>query len=596
MARWYPAAVNAAAHQLQKVRDLLATGRAGDAVELARRLARARPTDAMVLAALGQACSLAGLVVQAQDACARAVALAGADPAVLRHVGGTLCTCGKFDEAIATLGRAVELDGTVESLDTLAAVCMSAGRLIKAEAAARRVLELDPAHTGGAIRAAASLMERGRGDRATEVLQEAIARNPGEALLREMLPPAMNYCGQDGAVILQAARDFAATVMPAAAVTMLAPRRDGQRMRIGFLSSDLKTHSVAYFLLPLLRHLPERAEVMVYDTAPGADGVSARLRGMVPKGCWQEVPGLGHDALAGRIAADGLSVLVDCNGLTVGHRAGTLAKLLTLAQRPVVLTWLGYPATTGLRLDGRLVDAVTDPGHADGWHSEPLVRLEGCFVCYEASVGSLPPRSAVNPAAVRFGSFNSLSKLSDRAVELMAGVLAAVPGSTLMLKAAALDDGGVRGEVLARFAKCGVAAERLHLLGRDKDAATHLARYGEVDVALDTTPYCGTTTTCEALTMGTPVVTLAPADGLHAARVGASVLRAAGFPELVAGTTAEFTAIAAGLAADAKRLDELHRTLPSRVRDSALCDGAAFAGRFVDAVEHAMQTAQERGR
>ncbi len=586
--------MTAAASQLQKVRDLLATGRAGDAVELARRLARARPNDAMVLAALGQACSLAGLVVQAQDACIRALAIAGDDPAVLRHVGGTLCTCGRFDEAIATLERAVERDGSAESLDTLAAVCMSAGRLVEAETAARRVLEVDPAHTGGAIRAAASLMERGRGDRATEVLQAAIARNPGEGLLREMLPPAMNYCGRDGAAILRAAGDFAATVVPAAAITTPVPRRDGQRMRIGFLSSDLKAHSVAYFLLPLLKHLPERADVMVYDTAPGADGVSSRLRGMVPKGCWQEVQGLGSRVLAGRIAADGLSVLVDCNGLTVGHRAGALAELLTLAQRPVVLTWLGYPATTGMRLDGRLVDAVTDPGHADGWHSEPLVRLAGCFVCYQPPDALPPARSAVDPRAVRFGSFNSLSKLSDRAVELMAGVLAAVPGSTLMLKAASLDNGGVRGEVVARFAEHGVAAERLRLLGRDKDAATHLARYGEVDIALDTTPYCGTTTTCEALAMGTPVVTLGPTDGLHAARVGASVLRAAGLPELVAGTAAEFTAIAAGLAGDSTRLDDLHRTLPSRVRASALCDGAAFAGRFADAVEHAVRAAQER--
>jgi len=550
----------------------------------------------MVLAALGQACSLAGLMVQAQDACTRALAMAGDDPAVLRHAGGTLCTCGSFDEAIATLGRAVKLDGSVESLDTLAAVYMSAGRLVEAEAAARRVLELEPAHTGGAIRAAASLMERGRGDRATEVLQAAIARNSGEGLLREMLPPAMNYCGQDGAAILRAAGDFAATVRPAAAMTTPVPRLDGQRLRIGFLSSDLKAHSVAYFLLPLLKHLPERADVMVYDTAPGADGVSARLRGMVPKGCWQEVQGLGSRVLAGRIAADGLSVLVDCNGLTVGHRAGALAELLTLAQRPVVLTWLGYPATTGLRLDGRLVDAVTDPGHADGWHSEPLVRLAGCFVCYQAPDAAPPARASVSSAALRFGSFNSLSKLSDRTVELMAGVLAAVPGSTLMLKAASLDDGGVRGEVVARFAECGMAAERLRLLGRDTDAATHLARYGEVDIALDTTPYCGTTTTCEALAMGTPVVTLAPADGLHAARVGASVLRAAGLPELVAGTAAEFTAIAAGLAGDSTRLDDLHRTLPSRVRASALCDGAAFAGRFADAVEHAVRAAQERSR
>jgi predicted O-linked N-acetylglucosamine transferase (SPINDLY family) len=165
-----------------------------------------------------------------------------------------------------------------------------------------------------------------------------------------------------------------------------------------------------------------------------------------------------------------------------------------------------------------------------------------------------------------------------------------------MLKAASLDNGGVRGEVVARFAECGVASERLRLLGRDKDAATHLARYGEVDIALDTTPYCGTTTTCEALAMGTPVVTLAPADGLHAARVGASVLRAAGLPELVAGTAAEFSAIAAGLAGDSARLDDLHRTLPSRVRASALCDGAAFAGRFVDAVERAVHAAQERAR
>jgi predicted O-linked N-acetylglucosamine transferase (SPINDLY family) len=245
----------------------------------------------------------------------------------------------------------------------------------------------------------------------------------------------------------------------------------------------------------------------------------------------------------------------------------------------VQATWLGYPNTTGLAaMDYRLTDAIADPpGLTDEFHSERLIRLPGGFLCYR------PPDDAppvVSPPVrdrgfVTFGSFNHPAKLSDATVEAWADLLERVPASRLLLKYRVFEDAATRRFHQDRFAAAGLSLDRLDLVGHIDDAQGHLAAYGRVDIALDPFPYNGTTTTCEALWMGVPVVTLAGTR--HAGRVGASLLHRIGLGELVATDGLAYTAIAAGLAADADRLATLRSGMRERVGGSPLVDGAAFA-------------------
>jgi predicted O-linked N-acetylglucosamine transferase (SPINDLY family) len=268
-------------------------------------------------------------------------------------------------------------------------------------------------------------------------------------------------------------------------------------------------------------------------------------------------------------------VLVDLAGHTGEYRLPVLNR----RPAPIVCTYLGYPNTTGVPGVGyRIVDHLTDPPGAMA--TEELVRLDGCFVCYQPPADA-PDVPVPQRAAPVFGSYNALPKMRPAVVDLWSRILREVPGSRLVLKNAALGAESTRRRVLAAFEACAVPPERLDLLAPETALGGHLAQYGRVDVALDPFPYNGTTTTCEALWMGVPVVTL---EGrAHAGRVGLSLLSAVGLGELVARTPDEYLRIAADLAADRPRLAELRRTLRDRVRTSVLTDAGSMARRLEDA-------------
>jgi predicted O-linked N-acetylglucosamine transferase (SPINDLY family) len=347
-----------------------------------------------------------------------------------------------------------------------------------------------------------------------------------------------------------------------------------RRLRVGFVSADLHEHAVSTFLLPLLRSLdPAQVEPVLYANVARPDATSRRLQAYAR---WDSIAGDPADAVAARVRAQAIDILIDLGGHTM------TSQLLIFARKPapVQATWLGYAGTTGLdAIDWRLSDAVCDPPADDALSSERVMRLDG-FHCYvpppDAPEVASPPCAA--SGTVTFGSFNSTIKLSDPAVALYARVLAAVPDARLLLKSsAALDDALLRYHV-ARFVAHGIAAERVTVSPWIAGTASHLARYGAIDIALDALPYCGTTTTCEALWMGVPVVTLV--GDRHAARVGASLLGQVGLHELIARTPDDFVAIATSWATRLAELAQLRAGLRARVAASPLCDAPGFARRF----------------
>lgn len=346
-----------------------------------------------------------------------------------------------------------------------------------------------------------------------------------------------------------------------------------RRLRIGYVSADFRMHSVGYFLSAIfLNHDAASVETFCYSGCTDEDEQTGFFRSHAAH--WRSTTGLDDSEFAAQIRTDAIDILVDLSGHTYGHRLEVFAR----KPAPLQVTWLGYPDTTGLSaIDYRLTDPIVDPpGAADSASSERLFRLPDGFHCYTAPVAA--PDVSRLPAErngfVTFGSFNNLAKVNHQVLDAWAGVLKEVAGSHLILKSTRLLDPEMRRRVLRLLEHRGIASDRVRLIGKLPTAADHLAVYGEVDIALDTFPYNGATTTCEALWMGVPVVTLA--GDRHAGRVGASMLSQVGLQDLVTERSQDYIATAARLAADLSALAVLRTGLRGRLAASPLCDGPRF--------------------
>ncbi len=259
-----------------------------------------------------------------------------------------------------------------------------------------------------------------------------------------------------------------------------------------------------------------------------------------------------------------------------GHTGGNRLRVFARQPAPIQATYLGYANTTGMAaIDYRLTDALADPpGLADELNVEKLWRLPTCAWCYQPSADA-PDVQPRGDQPITFGCFNAFAKINPKLVAIWAELLKRVPGSQLLLKSAAAGEASVRQRLTGQFAEHGIPGQRIEMLGRLNSLRGHLELYHRVDVALDTYPYHGTTTTCEALWMGVPVVSLA--GRANASRVGVSLLSNVGLPELIAETPQEYAHIAADLAKDLSRLAEPRRSLRARMHASPLMDGPRFA-------------------
>jgi predicted O-linked N-acetylglucosamine transferase (SPINDLY family) len=425
------------------------------------------------------------------------------------------------------------------------------------------------------------LADLGRLDEARAAYERALALKPDYADVRSSVLMLLNYDpAQTPESLLAAHRAYAAALPPLPAPAPHPNARDPERpLRIGYVSADFCAHPVGGFVRPVLAaHDPERVVVHAYSGRLVEDAVTTEIRGHAA--AWRSTVGVDDAALDAQIRADGIDILVDLAGHTAGNRLSAFAR----KPAPIQVTWLGYPATTGLpAIDHRLSDAFADPPGAEAHGVEALVRLPGGFHCYvpaEAAPDVAPPPARAQ-GHVTFGSFNNLSKVNDRVIAAWARVLAAVPHSRMLVKARPLADPDTRARYQALFAQAGVASERVSLIATAESWRDHMGQYGQVDVALDTFPYNGTTTTCDALWMGVPVIALR--GDRHAGRVGVSLLSHIGLPELVAASLDDYVAAAAALAADPDRLATLRAGLRRRLIASPIGDPQRFTRALEDA-------------
>lgn len=347
-----------------------------------------------------------------------------------------------------------------------------------------------------------------------------------------------------------------------------------RRLRVGYVSPNLSRHSVGYFMEPVIaRHDRSAFEVYCYYTHPHSDDTTEHLARLADQ--WRPAHAADDEALARMIVEDRIDVLVDLSGHTALNRLRVFAR----KPAPVQVTWLGYPDTTGLAtIDYRITDAIADPApRADAVHTERLLRLDDVFLCYQPPEDS-PAVQAREPSEIVFGSFNALSKVNARVIGAWARILREVPGSRLLIKANLLQYEETARRVMASLARHGIARGQVEFHAWTTERSRHLDLYNRVDIALDTFPYNGTTTTCEALWMGVPVVTLA--GDAHMSRVGATLLGSTGLQDLVAADTEAYIATAVALARNSARRGLLRSELRERVARSPLLDHAGFVSKL----------------
>lgn len=472
--------------------------------------------------------------------------------------------------------RAIALDpACAHAYLGMGSVNEKAGQLVESVICLDRAIAFEPGLAEAHLAKGGSLWALGR-------MGEAIvAYDRAAELAPESLPAASNsafgrtyHAGFGPQEVLEVHRAYARRVAPKSLAPARVPAGQRERLRIGYVSADFRRHSVSNFFGPALeRHDRSQFEIWCYFNNRKADDVTARFLALADG--WVDCADFSDDELERRIRADGIDILVDLSGHTSGNRLAVFAR----KPAPLQGTWLGYPTTTGLdTIDFRVTDWRVDPEGDEAGSVERPLRLPHSYFCFgepaaSAEVG--PPPLSREPARPVFGSFNNLAKLSTEVLELWRRVLDAVNGSRLMLKSRALADEKVRDDLAARLEASGIARDKLILSGWKESTQAHLAAYRDVDVALDTWPYNGATTTCEALWMGVPVVTLS--GRTHASRMGASILGAAGLESWITGSQDEYVRIAAELASDADTLARQRAELRQRLKASPLMDAPRFA-------------------
>jgi protein O-GlcNAc transferase len=357
-------------------------------------------------------------------------------------------------------------------------------------------------------------------------------------------------------------------------------------LRVGFVSGDLRTHSVAHFFEPIASARDRAAfHYVFYSTALQHDSVTQRMQAYAD--VWHDVALLDDNALIDLIRRDGIDVLVDLAGHTDRNRLSVFAR----RAAPVQVTYLGYPDSTGLlAMDYRITDQTTDCApDADAWHTERLLRLPDTQWCFRpfGTMDPPGPLPALQAGFVTFGSFNNISKASDTVLRCWAEILIKVP--TARLRLTRMRSSQRSADILAQFAELGVAADRIDCVAYRSDIPYGL-QFAGADIALDPYPYNGVTTTCESLYFGLPVISLHGRNGIS--RSGLSILSALGLGELTASTPGEYVDIAAALALDLPRLESLRASLRSRFERSLLRDEKRIAANFEELLRVAWGEAQ----
>ena len=563
-----------ASYNLGRLRH--ARGDRAEAERLLRQALDTKPQFADALVLLAAVLEARGDAAGAEQSLRAALAVEPGHALASLHVGRLAHARGDFAQAEPLLRGALQSRPDLAEAHCLhGEVLLKLGRPQEAEIALRCSLELDARQAGAWHALGCMLRTVSRIRESLDAFAEARRLEPERLDLEPMELLSLTLFDEITAErLFERHRDYGAR-LEASVVSRFRPWRNTRdperRLRVGFVSCDFNRHPVAWFCLPLFERLDRvRCEVFCYATGGQTDDVTARVRAVAD--AWREAIAWSDAQLADAIHDDGVDVLVDLTGHAGVARLGVFAQ----QPAPVQASWLGYLNTTGLtRIKYRVTDARADPPEtSQRQHTETLAYLPHSLWCYRPwhRAEHAPEAPCASNGFVTFGSFNHAPKLSAMVRRLWADILRRMPQSRLLL--VGVPDGRPRDDLLREFTAAGIAASRLKILPR-VPPDTYLQQFDEVDMALDTTPYGGGTTTFDALWMGVPVLTLA--GDRPASRSAASILGALGMQDWIAASADDYVRLALARAADPASISELRSTLRRRLQESPLMDEARFA-------------------
>ena len=454
-------------------------------------------------------------------------------------------------------------------------ICQCMGHMTEAIKYQTKAVEADPNNAELLANLARMLIGTGKAREGINLFRKAIEIEPANAAMHSNFLFNLHFLPNLDPQMLFEEHQRWGRIHAAASLGKVSHSNDphpNRMLRIGYISPDFCTHPVAYFFEPLLDgHNRNDVEVFGYGNVRMPGTVTERLKRKFDN--YRNIRGLEDQTVVDMIRQDKIDILVELSGHTTDNR------LLVMANKPapIQVTYLGSPDTTGMEaIDYRFTDTRANPPESQKYNTEELVILPDGFLCYKPSDFAPPvaPLPAFRNDYITFGSFNSSSEIHPHIIELWARILRANSGSRILLKFGVSTDRRMNRHYFSQFEQRGISSNRVAICGW-KTMDEHLGLYGQVDIVLDTYPCNGFTTTCEALWMGVPVISLA--GECHASRIGLSILNTVGLDFLAASTPDEYVAKAAALAANYQALAKLRSSMRPRMKDSALCDAKGFA-------------------
>ncbi len=549
-------------------------GQIDQAITVLQRAIELNPQLADAHNNLGIALKQQGQLTEAISAFRRAMELDPRRAEFHNNLGTALWIVGHVNEAATEFRVATQIQPSEATFqNNLGSALWARGQLDRAAEVIRTALKMNPSLAEAHGNLGNTLKDLGLLDEAIESYRHAVALKPDDPSIHSNLIYLLHFRPQYDIASIKKELEIWNVRHADPLKKLIVPHSNSRdprrRLRVGYVSPDFREHAVGRFFLPLIEHHDhERFEIFCYADIVSPDELTERIKAAADK--WVPVTGLPDRAVAEIIRKDQIDILVDLAAHTPGNR------LLVLAQKPapVQVTYLSYPSTTGLdTIDYRFTDPFLDPpGEANPLYSEESIRLQ-TYWCYESGI-AVPPVNSL-PAAtngyVTFGCLNTFRKVTKESLLGWCRIMRDLPHPRIVLHA---DDGSHRQRVAELFSSQQIDPSRVSFVGR-VTLAEYFKLYQQIDIGLDPFPYTGGTTTCDALWMGVPVITLAGQMAVH--RGGVSILSQVGLPELIASSTDEYVTIATNLARDISKLSTLRASLRQQMATSALMGAPRFA-------------------
>ena len=507
----------------------------------------------------------------------------------LNNLGTLLRFLHRPHEALAYLKEATQVEPTSDlARSNLVHTLLNLGQVGEALLQTEQLLEKSPLSASGYLMKGFAHTQLSQTQAALDCFQRCYDLDPGAELAVSNALFTLLYDGERKGQLFVKERQKWVERLPPVPKLYSHWKGDHQkhrRLKVGYLSGDLRAHPVAFFLEPILAHHdPKQVEITCYDVAGVEDNITARLQGYAHH--WRTAASWSDAALAQKIHEDAIDILIDLCGHTSGNRMGVLRA----KPAPIQMLYIGYPGSTGLKtVDYILSDVEVSPAEYADLYQEQVLRVEGSFWCFQPhpTAPEPGPLPALKNGYITFGSFNNSPKLSPATLQLWSQLLLAIPTARLRLKALALGDPQSCEYFREQFAQFGADLDRIEFEGPTFKLENFFESYHQIDIALDPTPYNGGTTTCEALWMGVPVITLR--GDRFCSRMSHSFLKQLGLSELSTATEERYIQAAIELGQDLERLRSLRMELRARMAALPICDGERAAYELEKAFQWAWQ-------